>query len=96
LTQGYAQSGYGGAMRRAADTLAARDRNSYVLPTDVAGLCMRAGNKAQALEWLEKGVEVRDPNMPYISVLPTYDPLRSDPRFQDLLRRMNLPVDEKK
>jgi adenylate cyclase len=96
LTQGYAQSGYRGAMKRAADTLAARDRNSYVLPTDVAGLWMRAGNKAQALEWLEKGEEVRDPNMPYISVLPTYNPLRSDPRFQELMRRMNLPADVKK
>jgi serine/threonine protein kinase len=96
LTQGYAQSGYRGAMRRAADTLAARDRTSYVLPTDVAGLYMRAGDSAQALEWLEKGLEARDPNMPYVNVLPTYDTLRSDPRFQDLLRRMNLPVDEKR
>ena len=44
----------------------------------------------KALEWLERGFEIRDPNMPYLG-LPIYDPLRSDPRFQDLLRRMNLP-----
>jgi hypothetical protein len=46
----------------------------------------------EALEWLERAFETRDPNMPYIA-LPVFDPLRSDPRFQDLLRRMNLPED---
>jgi len=91
LTQGYAQSGYRGAMRRAADIRAARSRKTYVLPCDVAMLYVWAGEKAQALAWLEKGLEVRDPNMPYVSVDPTYDTLRNTPRFQDLLRRMNLP-----
>jgi TolB-like protein/DNA-binding winged helix-turn-helix (wHTH) protein len=91
LTQGYEQSGYSGAMRRAADIRAARSRKTYVLPCDVAMLYVWAGEKAQALEWLKKGFEVRDPNMPYINVDPTYDRLRSDPRFQDLLRRMNFP-----
>jgi hypothetical protein len=52
---------------------------------------LRAGEKELALEWLEKGFEMRDPNMPYISVPPAFDSLRDDPRFQDLLRRMNLP-----
>ncbi len=70
LTQGYAQSGYRGAMRRAADILAARARKTYVLPSDVAGLYVMAGEKAQALAWLEKGLEVHDPNMPYVSVRP--------------------------
>jgi TolB-like protein/Tfp pilus assembly protein PilF/predicted Ser/Thr protein kinase len=91
LTQGYAQSGYRGAMRRAANIRAARGRKTYVLPCDVATLYVWAGEKAQALEWLEKGFELRDPNMPYINVDPTFDTLRNTPRFQDLLRRMNFP-----
>jgi TolB-like protein len=91
LTQGYAQSGYRGAMRRAADIRAARSRKTYVLPCDVAMLYVWAGEKAQALDWLQKGFEVRDPNMPYINVDPTYDTLRNTPRFQDLVRRMNFP-----
>ena len=48
LTQGYTQSGYRGAMRRAADILAARARKTYVGPTDVAGLyavCMGRGKR---------------------------------------------------
>ncbi|MBZ5516781.1 MAG: protein kinase [Acidobacteriia bacterium] len=92
LTQGYAQSGYRGAMRRAADILAARGRKTYVLPTDVAALYVWAGEKAQALEWLEKGFEVRDPGLPsMLNGDPTFETLRADPRFQDLLRRMNFP-----
>ncbi|MCJ7503380.1 MAG: protein kinase, partial [Acidobacteriia bacterium] len=91
LTQGYAQSGYRGVMRRAADILAARARKTYVVPTDVASLYVMAGEKAQALEWLEKGFEVRDPNMPYVDVYQIFDSLHNTPRFQSLLRRMNLP-----
>ena len=55
LTQGYAQSGYRGAMRRAADMLAARFRKTYVCPIDVAAWYVGAGEKDQALAWLEKG-----------------------------------------
>ena len=56
----------------------------------------RPGKKPKPSTWLERGFEVRDPNMPYISVDPTYDPLRAEPRFQALLRKMNLPADGKK
>jgi TolB-like protein/Tfp pilus assembly protein PilF len=45
----------------------------------------------QALDWLEKAYEEHDPNMAFLNVRPWVDPLRSDPRFQDLLRRMNFP-----
>jgi hypothetical protein len=44
------------------------------------------------LKYLEKGFQERDAGMTYIAVDPIYDPLRSDPRFQSLLRRMNLPI----
>ena len=91
LTQGYTQSGYSGATRRAAEVLAARGRKTYVYPPDVAALYVKAGEKAQPLGWLEKGLELRNPFMPYISAYPAYEPLRSEPRFQDLLRRMNFP-----
>jgi tetratricopeptide (TPR) repeat protein len=92
LTQGYAQSGYSGATRRAADILVARARKTYVSPSDVAELYALAGEKAQALGWLEKGLEVHDPRMPENSLHLVFETLRSDPRFQDLLRRMNLPM----
>jgi len=41
--------------------------------------------------WLEKGVEEQDPLLPLtVKSNQTWDPVRSDPRFQKLLRRMNL------
>jgi len=39
----------------------------------------------------EKAYQNRDHYMVYCKVWPHFDPLRSDPRFQDLLRRMNFP-----
>ena len=49
-----------------------------------------AGEKEKSIEWLEMAYELRDPMMPYISGF-TFDLLVDDPRYQDLLRRMNLP-----
>ncbi len=92
LTQGYAQSGYSGALRRAADLLAARaSRGVYVSPTEVAGLYAWAGDQVQALEWLEKGLVALDGGMPQIGASPKFETLRNTPGFQSILRRMNLP-----
>jgi TolB-like protein/Flp pilus assembly protein TadD len=90
LERGYAEGGYPGAMRRAAEVQAERSHKTYVSPESVAELYLQGGEKDLALQWLEKAYEVRDPNLPYLG-MPYYDSLRSEPRFQDLLRRMNLP-----
>ncbi len=46
--------------------------------------------KDQPFEWLEKAYEGRDAGLIFINVEPQFDPLRDDPRFQDLLLWMNL------
>ena len=46
----------------------------------------------QAIEWLENAFEARDHDMVYLSVVRFPDGLREDSRFQDLLRRMKLPL----
>ena len=48
------------------------------------------GEKDSAIEWLTKAVEERDGYVGWAKVYPSLDPLRDDPRFQDLLLRMNL------
>ena len=78
-------------MRRAAETLAARSPTTFVPPAHVAKLYIYAGENDRALEWLERAIKGRDPTMVVLSVDPRWDTLRSDPRFQDLLRRMGLP-----
>jgi serine/threonine-protein kinase len=91
LERGYAEAGYRGAMRRTAEILAARSRATNTARPAVATQFLKAGDIDRAMEWLERSYQAHDPNMPYISVAPVYDPLRGDPRFQDLLRRLKLP-----
>ena len=90
MERGYAEGGYPEAMRLAGETLAGD--STYVLPADIAVTYIHAGLNDRALEWLERAFEARDPSVPYIGVWPVYDPLRDHPRFQDLLRRLNLPT----
>jgi TolB-like protein len=51
-----------------------------------------AENTEQALSWLERAYELRRPNLLHATVHPAFDLLRADPRFQDLMRRIGLPV----
>ncbi len=60
-------------------------------PADTAEIYVRLGDLDQALAWLEKAYDKHDSNMYRLKVSPKWDPLRDDPRFQDLLRRMNFP-----
>ena len=91
--RGLAEGGYEGAQRGIADVLAARYLDSG--RGHEVGIALRyqdAGDNDRAIDWLEKAYEEHDPSLPYLGN-PLYDPLRSDPRFQALLRRMNLPED---
>ena len=63
----------------------------YVDPSFVAGIYAGLGEKDKAIEWLTKAYEEHSLNICLLKVAPRFDPLRSDPRFQALLRRMNLP-----
>ena len=92
LTRGFQEGGYREAMRRWAETAAARALATRTRALRVAVLYVRAGENDLGLDWLDRAFEYHDPNMPYIGVVPTFDSLRGDPRFQDLLRRMNLPT----
>jgi hypothetical protein len=60
---------------------------TYKVALVYAGL----GDRDRAFEWLEKACKAHDKGMIGLKVDPPLDPLRSDPRFQDLLRRMNFP-----
>jgi len=61
----------------------------------IALIYAELGEKDQAFYWLDKAYEERYLWLIFLKVEPELDPLRGDPRFQDLLRKMNLPVDEK-
>jgi TolB-like protein/Tfp pilus assembly protein PilF len=59
----------------------------YEIALVYAGL----GEKNEAFAWLEKAFAARDKGLTYLKIDPCLNPLRSDPRFQDLLQRVGLP-----
>jgi len=73
------------------DQLKEQSAGSYVSSYSIAEVYVGLGDRHQALEWLEKAYEERARALVSVKVEPKVDPLRSDLRFQDLLRRMNFP-----
>jgi TolB-like protein len=63
-------------------------KNRYVPATYFGMLYAGLGKKKQAFTWLEKAYEERADGLTWLNVLPALDGLRSEPRFQDLLRRI--------
>jgi TolB-like protein len=67
--------------------------NNYVSPVDMATRYIMANKPDKAMDWIEKGYEIHDPGMPYISThCFSMDPLFSNPRFIDIIKKMNLPL----
>jgi TolB-like protein/Tfp pilus assembly protein PilF/predicted Ser/Thr protein kinase len=89
LNRGYAEGGYKEAMRQAAEAVAARSNRAYAMR--IATLYTYAGEKDRALDWLEIAFQERMQNLVYLNVYPKWDLLRDDPRFQNLIQRMNFP-----
>ena len=63
----------------------------YVSPAELAVLYAGLGDKEQALSALERGYAAHDLQMGFIGADPHYDSLRSEPRFQELIRKVGLP-----
>jgi TolB-like protein/Tfp pilus assembly protein PilF/predicted Ser/Thr protein kinase len=89
----YALSGQRPAAQKVLDQLNELSKQKYVPAGYRAMIYIGLGEKDKAFEWLEKSYQDRfivGDGMGDIKVDPVFDPLRSDPRFKDLLRRMNL------
>ena len=90
MNTGFAEAGYAGAIGALADMLAER-HPVFDDPLVLAALYARAGEPDRTLEWLERAYERRHPQILHVKAMPVFDELRSDPRFQDLLRRVGFP-----
>jgi TolB-like protein/Flp pilus assembly protein TadD len=66
-------------------------RTQYVMSYHVAVIYAALGEKDKAFAELEKAYQEHDYLLPRIKVEPFLDPLRDDPRFKDLMQRLNLP-----
>ena len=72
------------------DSLLARAAPEYLAPTSIATIHVGLGENEQALDWLERGYAARDVRMTFLKVDRRWDPLRDEPRFVAIVRRMRL------
>ena len=86
----YAVSGRREEARRILEELKNEPKRDY-RSSRVAKIYVALGERDEALAWLDRAYENRDFDVIFLKVDPTLDPLRDDPRFQDLMRRVGLP-----
>jgi serine/threonine protein kinase/Tfp pilus assembly protein PilF len=92
LAHAYAAAGSRAEAEAMLGELLRRSRSSYVSPYMIATIYAGFGDKNKAFDFLEKAYQERSPDIPYfIKADLRIDNLRTDPRFQDLLRRVGLP-----
>jgi tetratricopeptide (TPR) repeat protein len=90
LGHAYAASGKRNEAVKILNEMKEMSKQKYVSPYDLAILYTGLGEKDKALEQLNHAYEEQSGWIIYLKVEPLFDPLRSDPRFQDLLRRVGL------
>jgi serine/threonine-protein kinase len=91
IEEDFSKSGYKGVLQSWLDGLTEISKHGYVSAYSIAEGYMRLGEKDKVFEWLDKAYEDHDSGLVSIAVEPMFDPVRSDPRFKDILRRMKLP-----
>jgi TolB-like protein/DNA-binding winged helix-turn-helix (wHTH) protein/Flp pilus assembly protein TadD len=89
LARAYAASGRSDKAEELLNELKTRSSSGYAFSSELAGIYTALGDRTQAIGWIEKGYD--DRFNPSVLLRPSFDPLRSDPRFKDLVRRIGLP-----
>jgi adenylate cyclase len=92
LGYAYAIAGKRAEAEKIISRLKDESKRRYVSPYFIATVYAGLDEKDLTFEWLEKAYDERHPYMTLIKVEPVFDSVRSDSRFQDLLRRLALPA----
>jgi serine/threonine-protein kinase len=90
MADAYAAAGQRGEALKILDEQKRLAKQRYVSPYNFAIIYTGLGDKDRAFEWLARAIEERTLIIHHLKSRPLFDPLRSDPRYADLLRRMNL------
>jgi TolB-like protein/DNA-binding winged helix-turn-helix (wHTH) protein/Flp pilus assembly protein TadD len=86
----YALQGDAPQARRMIDTLTQRSKERYVSPFDFAVIYGGLGDRERTLEWLQKAEQERAPSLNFLILSPAFTAIRSDPRFEALVRHIGL------
>ena len=92
LAMAYADAGQKSAALKLLEELRDRDHQEYIPPFNLAYVYLFFGQKDRAINQLHIAAEKHDPNIPSLKVDPLLDPLRGEPRFRELLKRVNLAM----
>jgi len=90
LGNAYARAGQTAAARKTIARLEENVAKDGVGRYEIALVYTGLGEKQEAFKWLEEAYNAHDVGLVYLKIDPCLDPLRSDPRFDDLLRRVGL------
>jgi len=90
----FAASGRRAEARRVLREIERLSRQRYGLMLELAVPRAALGEADEAFEWLERAYSERDGGLILLSAAPFWDPIRADPRFADLARRIGLPLRE--
>jgi TolB-like protein/DNA-binding winged helix-turn-helix (wHTH) protein len=90
LVRAYAHAGHRKEALGLVDELKRRQQTSYVAAAPFVNAYLGIGDNEQALTWLERAYQEQSNILQLIKVHPYFDPLRSDPRFVNLVRRVGL------
>lgn len=88
----YGRAGQTAKARGILDHLLATAKSRFVSPLELAQVAAGLDDRDLAFAQLEQAFEQRDPNLPFIGSDANFDPIRTDPRFRDLLKRLKLDV----
>ena len=87
----YDKSGYLGVLKNWLEGLQGLSKRAYVSSYQIAQIYAVLEDKDHAISRLEQAFKERDGQLTYMKVDPVFDEIRSDPRFQDLVRRIGFP-----
>ena len=88
----YARGGRHLEARRILVELVEQSHLTWTSPYPLALLCAALGETDDAFDWLERAYDGHNNWLPFLRIDPCIDPLRGDPRLDDLIKRVGLPV----
>jgi TolB-like protein/DNA-binding winged helix-turn-helix (wHTH) protein len=90
LIRAYAHAGRLADAKGLLEELKRRQQKGYIPPAAFVNAYLGLGDKEQAFDWMERAYKEHSTILQFLKVHPFFDPIRNDPRFADLVRRVGL------
>jgi predicted N-acyltransferase len=91
MEKGFRSGGSKGALSKAIEVMQEQRKTSYISAYGIARLYAELGNKDQAFHWLNTAYQERDTYLEGLKTDYQLDPIRSDPRFSEMVHKVGLP-----